>query len=75
MPKLSVDGKRGEREICVFDDPATAVLVSRTGAYFRDWFEPILKRGRCCYYLMKMVRPACSRKGSLAVVRLPYSEL
>ena len=26
-------------------------------------------------YLMKMVRPACSRKGSLAVMRLPYSEL
>ena len=53
VPKLSVDGKRGEREICVFDDPATAVLISRTGAYLRDWFEPALKRGRCCYSFRK----------------------
>ena len=28
VPKLSVDGTRGEREISVFDDPATAVLIS-----------------------------------------------
>ena len=48
-----MDGKRGEREISVFDDPATAVLISRTGAYLRDWFEPILKRGRCCYSFRK----------------------
>jgi len=53
VPKLSVDGKRGEREISVFDDPATAVLISRTGAYLRDWFEPVLKRGRCCYSFRK----------------------
>ena len=26
-------------------------------------------------FLMKMVRPAHGRKGTLAVVRLPYSEL
>ncbi len=53
VPKLSVDGTRGEREISVFDDPATAVLISRTGAYLRDWFEPVLKRGRCCYSFRK----------------------
>ena len=53
VPKLSVDGKRGEREICVFGDPATAVLISRTGAYLRDWFATVLKRGRCCYSFRK----------------------
>lgn len=53
VPKISVDGTRGEREISVFDDPATAVLISRTGAYLRDWFEPILKRGKCCYSFRK----------------------
>ncbi len=56
VPKLSVDGKRGVREICVFDDPATAVLISRTGAYLRDWFEPVLKRGRCCYSFRKNLK-------------------
>ena len=49
VPKLSVDGTRDEREISVFDATASAVLVSRTGAYLRDWFEPVLKRGRYCY--------------------------
>jgi len=53
VPKLSVNGKRGEREISVFDDPATEILLSRTGAYLRDWFEPVLKRGRCCYSFRK----------------------
>ena len=53
VPKLSMDGTCGEREVSVFDGTASAVLVSRTGTYLRDWFEPVLKHGRYSYSFRK----------------------
>ena len=49
VPKLTVSGSRETRDISIFDDPADAVLLARTAAYLRDWFEPVLKAGKCCY--------------------------
>ncbi len=53
VPKLTVSGRRETRDISIFDDPADTVLLARTAAYLRDWFEPVLKAGRCCYSFRK----------------------
>lgn len=56
VPKLTVSGRRETREISIFDDPADSVLLARTAAYLRDWFEPVLKVGMCCYSFRKSRR-------------------
>ena len=53
VPKLTVSGRRETRDISIFDDPADVILLSRTAAYLRDWFEPVLKAGKCCYSFRK----------------------
>lgn len=53
VPKQTVSGRRETRDISIFDDPSDAVLLVRTAAYLRDWFEPVLKAGRCCYSFRK----------------------
>lgn len=53
VPKLTVSGRRETRDISIFNDPADVVLLARTAAYLRDWFEPVLKVGRCCYSFRK----------------------
>lgn len=53
VPKLTTSGRRETRDISIFDNPADAILLSRTAAYFRDWFEPVLKAGKCCYSFRK----------------------
>lgn len=53
VPKLTVSGRCETRDISIFDDPADAVLLARTAAYLRDWFEPVLKASKCCYSFRK----------------------
>ena len=53
IPKLTVSGRRETRNIAIFDNPADVILLSRTAAYLRDWFEPVLKAGKCCYSFRK----------------------